>query len=190
MSTDPTTGADDGDSGLEPDERLFAEDLTEDPRLDSEALCLCGLLWSTSAAAGRVVDLLSAGDFTRPTHGELFTLVADQLRQGRPHDPASIAAVITQQGTGAHRGGLLTTALADATAAGAIPESAGHHAVNILTAGYRRSFHTAAVSMSQAAEQLLTDELFDHLVDISRAQRTATERLRQATAALDASRTP
>ena len=37
--------------------------------------------------------------------------------------------------------------------------------------------HTAAAGLTQAAEQLRTDELFDHLVNIGRVQRTATERL-------------
>jgi hypothetical protein len=59
------TSADD-DRGREPDERLDAGDLTEDPRLDSEALCLCGVLWSTATTAGPVVEVLAAGDFTRP----------------------------------------------------------------------------------------------------------------------------
>ncbi|UZJ26895.1 DNA helicase (plasmid) [Rhodococcus antarcticus] len=193
MSTDPSTtgGPDEGEhAGLEVDERLDAGDLIEDPRLDSEALCLCGVLWSTAAAAGPVVELLAAGDFTRPAHGALFTLIAEQLRRGRPQDPASIAAVITGQGTGAHQGSLLTRALADATAAGATPESAGHHAVNVLSAAYRRSFHTAAAALAQAAGQLPTDALFDHLVAIGRTQRTATERLQHAATALDSSRTP
>jgi replicative DNA helicase len=191
VSTDPTSGDHhDDDGGLEPDERLDAGDLTEDPRLDSEALCLCGVLWSTPTAAARVVGVLQATDFTRPAHSALFTLIADQLQRGRPHDPASIAAVITGQGAGAHQGGLLTRALADATAAGATPEATGHHAVNVLADAYRRSFHTAALALTQAAEQLPTDALFDHLVTVGRAQRTATERLQHAATVLDSSRTP
>ena len=193
MSLDPTTtgiGDHDGGGGLEPDDRLQANDLTEDPRLDSEALCLCGVLWSTPTAATLVVELLQADNFTRPTYGELFTLIAGELRRGRPHDPASIAAVITTRGSGAWQGGLLTRALAAVTTAGAVPESAGHHAVNVLTAGYRRSFHTAATALAQAAEQLPTGELFEHLVDIGRTQRTATQRLAHATLVLDGSRTP
>lgn len=174
----------------EVDDRLYATDLTEDPRLDSEALCLCALLWSTPTAVRRVVDLLRAGDFIRSTHAALFEMIGDELRAGRPHDPASIAAVLTHQGSGGHHTGLLGKALADALAAGATPESAAHHAVNVATAGYRRSFHAAATAMTQAAEQLPTHELFDHLLDIGRTQRTATERLHQLREALDTSDTP
>lgn len=96
----------------------YAADLTEDTRLDSEALCLCGLLWSTPAAARTVVDLLQPTDFTRPAHSGLFEIVAGEVQHGRPHDPASIAAVLTHRGTGGHHGGLLGKALA---------HRAGHH---------------------------------------------------------------
>ena len=44
--------------------------------------------------------------------------------------------------------------------------------------------------MAQAAEQLPTGKLFEHLVDIERAQLTATERLATHTLALDTSGTP
>jgi replicative DNA helicase len=174
--------------GGEPDERLDAADLTEDPRLDSEALCLCAVLWSTPATARTVVELLVVEDFDRPAHRDLLGLIATELRHGRPHDPASIAAVLTRRGSG-HHSGLVAKALADATAAGATPESAGHHAVHVVSAAYRRSFHTAAAALAQAAEQLPEHELFPHLVQVGRAQRAATDRLQHVTTALDTSHT-
>ena len=177
-----------GEAGLELDERLHAEDLTEDPRLDSEALLLCGLLWSTATAVRRVVDLLQATDFARPAHATLFELVGVEIGASRPHDPASIAAVLTHQGARDH-GGLVARALSGATTAGAAPESTGHHAVTVVTTAYRRSFHTAATALTQAAEQLPTDELFDHLLDVGRTQRAATQRLPHLRATLDTSRT-
>jgi replicative DNA helicase len=170
------------------DDRLDADDLTEDPRLDSEALCLCAVLWSTPATARTVLEHLVVEDFTRPAHRDLLELINDQLRHGRPHDPASIAAVLTRQGSG-HHGPLVARALADATAAGAAPESAGHHAVHVVSAAYRRSFHTAAAGLAQAAAQLPEHELFLHLVQVGRAQRAATERLQHVTTALDTSHT-
>lgn len=188
MSTDSNPGRGEVDLGLEVDERLHAADLTEDPRLDSEALCLCAVLWSTPVSARTVVELLVAADFDRPAHRDLLELVREQLQQGRPHDPASIAAVLTRRGTG-HHGSLVARALADATAAGAAPESAGHHAVHVVAAAYRRSFHAAAAGLAQAAEQLGEHELFPHLVHLGRAQRAATERLQHVTTALDTSHT-
>jgi len=65
----------------------------------------------------------------------------------------------------------------DATMAGCPPEAAGHYAIAVASAAYRRGFHTAAAALAQAAEQLPQDQLFDHLVSIGREQRTATEHL-------------
>ncbi len=47
----------------------------------------------------------------------------------------------------------------------------------MVSAAYRRGFHAAATSLTDAAEQLPQDQLFPHLVSIGRAQRTATQRL-------------
>jgi len=79
-------------------------------------------------APNRVDDLgvgdLTADDFYTTTHAELFTLIATQIRAGRPHDPASIASAITIAGGGRHAQ-LALRALTEATIAGAGPESAG-----------------------------------------------------------------
>jgi len=72
-----------------------------------------------------VSDLLCSTDFERGVYGELFEVITAQVRSGAPHDPASIAATLTQSGrTGGHRGAQLTRALSSATIAGAVPEDA------------------------------------------------------------------
>lgn len=76
---------------------------------------------------------------------------------------------------------MLTTQLArtltQATMAGSPPEAAGHYAIAVVSAAYRRGFHTAAAALAQAAERLPQDQLFEHLVSISRERRTATAHL-------------
>ena len=164
---------------------IEAADLLDDPRTDAEALCLCSLLWSPSDAARGVTTALAAGDFYRPLYAELFTVIAEQVATGIPHDPASIAAALTQAGKLAgYRGEQLARALTQASMAGSHPESAGHYALAVVSAAYRRGFHGAAAAMSQAAEQLPQDQLFEHLVSVGREQRTATERLQRLQAAL------
>ena len=80
-------------------------DLLDDPRTDAEALCLCSLLWSSPAVARTIVGALTGSDFERPVYGELFTVIAEQVQTNTPHDPASIAAALTQAGKSAgHRG--------------------------------------------------------------------------------------
>jgi len=155
-----------------------AGDLLDDPRTDVEALCLCSLLWSSSSVARTITGTLTPSDFERPVYRELFELIATQIEAGTPHDPASVAAALTQTGrAGGHRGTRLCRALSDATMAGGAPEAAGHYAITVVCAAYRRGFHAAATSLTEAAEQLPQDQLFPHLVSIGRAQRTATQRL-------------
>jgi replicative DNA helicase len=171
---------------------LLAEsDLDEDPRTDIEALCLCALLWASTPTAVAVTGLLEPRDFHNPIHGDLLALLATQVRAGRLHDPASIAAVLTDTGQAAgHHGDQLTRVLARSTAAGAAPEAAGHYALAVATAAYRRGFHAAAAALTQGAEQLPTHDLFDHLVTIGRERRTAATRLQQLRDALDPSQRP
>ncbi len=47
----------------------------------------------------------------------------------------------------------------------------------MATAAYRRGFHAAVTALTQAAQQLPADDLFDHLLTIARERRTATTRL-------------
>jgi len=162
-----------------------AGDLLDDPRTDVEALCLCSLLWSSSSVARTITGTLTRSDFERPVYRELFELIAAQIEAGKPHDPASVAAALTQTGRSAgHRGMQLSRALSDATMAGGAPEAVGHYAITVVCAAYRRGFHAAATSLTEAAEQLPQDQLFEHLVSIGRAQRTATQRLADVSSTL------
>jgi len=66
-------------------------------------------------------------------------------RRGRP-------AALTQTGRAAgHRGTRLSRALSDATMAGGAPEAVGHYAITVVCAAYRRGFHAAATSLTEAA---------------------------------------
>jgi replicative DNA helicase len=187
MSTAPD-GPDHGYdvTGDDPEcDTIEAGDLLDDPRTDAEALCLCSLLWASSGVATTITDALAAADFERPVYGELFTVIVTQVQAGKPHDPASIAAALTQAGkTGTHRGTQLARALSDTTMAGSPPEAAGHYAITVAAAAYRRGFHAAAASMTQAAAELAQDMLMGHLVSIGRGQRAATVRLDRITTAL------
>jgi hypothetical protein len=124
MSTEDTY--EDATHEVDAGDLIEVGDLLDDPRTDVEALCLCALLWSATDVAGRVSDLLCSTDFERGVYGELFEVITAQVRSGAPHDPASIAATLTQSGrTGGHRGAQLTRALSEATIAGAVPETVG-----------------------------------------------------------------
>ena len=126
MSTEGTD--DEAADHVDAEEPIEGGDLLEDPRTDVEALCLCALLWSPTDTASDVSDLLRSTDFDRGVYGELFEVITAQVRSGAPHDPASIAATLTQSGrTGGHRGAQLTRALSSVTIAGAVPETVVPH---------------------------------------------------------------
>jgi len=147
-----------------------------------------GLAHDRCSRAGRHV-LIGRRRIESAYRGELFEVITAQVRSGAPHDPASIAATLNQSGrTGGHRGAQLTRALSSVTIAGAVPETVGHYTVAVLSAGYRRGFHLAAMALAEAAEQLSQDQLLDHLLSIGRAQRAATERLHHGTTLLSPTR--
>lgn len=83
---------------VDAEEPIEAGDLLEDPRTDVEALCLCTLLWASNEVTNRVIGELTARDFHRPMYGELFDVIATEVRTSRPHDPASIAAALAEHG--------------------------------------------------------------------------------------------
>lgn len=161
-------------------------ELTDDPRTDPEALCLCALLWASPEAAQRVVGVLRAEDFHTPVYGQLFEMVRVAVTAGDPHDPVSVLGAITAAGTGPHHEGvLLARALTMVTAAGAGAEAAGHYALAVVRAAYRRGYATAAAAMTQAAAELGEDQLFAQLLTVGRERRTAAARLENLRAVLD-----
>lgn len=148
-----------------------------DPRTDPESLTLCALMWSAeSDDTTRVATALTPGDFASPAHAELFTIVADLIAENRPHDPASVAAVIHRAG-GGQKDAPLRRVLADVVTADAPAVSAAHYADIVLSQSYRRSFHIAGQRITQAAEQGPEEELFDYMVQLGRQQRAAWNRL-------------
>ena len=148
-----------------------------DPRTDPESLTLCALMWSTDiAAAVRVTGALVPADFAEPAYAELFTVIADLVIRGQPHDPASVAAVIHRAG-GGQKDAPLRRVLADVVTADAPAVSAAHYADIVLSQSYRRSFHIAGQRITQAAEQGPEEELFDYMVQLGRQQRAAWNRL-------------
>ncbi len=95
------------------------------PRRCACARC-CGRRHQRTRA---ITTALAGNDFHRPVYGELFVTIAEQVAAGTPHDPASVAATLTQAGrTAGHRGTQLARALTLATMAGSPPEAAGHYA--------------------------------------------------------------
>ncbi|OZF01234.1 DnaB-like helicase N-terminal domain-containing protein [Rhodococcoides fascians] len=153
-------------------------DLTDRPETAPEALAICALMWlQDSDECARIAGALQAGDFYDPAYRELYGVVQELVVGSRPHDPASVLAVLTRAGASGHRGARLRRALTDATTANACGASATDYAGMVLSESYRRSFFDAGIKIQQLAEEAPEEYLFDQLVDIGRAQRAATNRL-------------
>lgn len=145
---------------------------------DTETLLLCALLFAARDTAADIVGLLITTDFHQPLHAELFDALAALVTTGQPHDPAMVLAHLERHGQLAgHHGRRLAYALTTATTAQADPIAAPFYAHAVISAAYRRSFRAAGAAITEAAETLPEHELFEHMVAIGRAQRTATQRL-------------
>ncbi|MGV9865692.1 DnaB-like helicase N-terminal domain-containing protein [Rhodococcus koreensis] len=170
-------------------ESIEATDLGIDAHTDIEVLCLCALLWAPTDAAHRAVAALDPADFQQPIHRELYTVIAGLVRSGVPHDPTMVAADLERTGKFAgHHGRQRSRHLANITTRGADYIALDHYTRAVISQAYRRSFRAvisqayrrsfraAAESLTQAAEQLPEDQLYEHMCEIGRRQRTFTER--------------
>ncbi|OZC55888.1 hypothetical protein CH267_12695 [Rhodococcus sp. 06-621-2] len=167
---------------LEPveDESGPIDDLTAHPETAPEALAICALMWSRDVSENhRIASTLTPNDFHEPLYRALYAIVQDLILTDAPHDPAGVLDVLVRSGADGHKGALLRRALTDVTTANACGASASDYAGRVLSESYRRSFYDAGVAIMQAAEEAPEDLLFDQLLEIGRAQRTATKRLNQ-----------
>lgn len=161
-------------AGVDP---IQPEDYADDLHNDVEALFLCALLWAPAAAATRAVDILETTDFERTTHREFFRLITRLIRGGAPHNPAMVGAALEQSGhLAGHHGTERSRHLANITTLGAEHTAVDHYARAVFSQAYRRSFAAAATALTQAAQQLPEDQLYEHMCEIGRRQRAFTER--------------
>ncbi|OXM18382.1 DNA helicase [Rhodococcus erythropolis] len=146
--------------------------------MDVEAQLLCSLLWAPADRATSVTAALTHADFYRPILAELFTVIADLVTAGKPHNGAYVLSALQQAGrAGGQSGKQLTTVLTDITTIGIPSGELEHYVGAVLSQAYRRGFRDAAQSLTQAAVELPEDQLFEHLLSIGRERRAAFERL-------------
>ncbi|MDN5758695.1 MAG: DNA helicase [Tomitella sp.] len=172
--SEPTTPGGNGDD-LDPQD---PDDIVGSIASDTEALLLCALLYASNEQTRKIATVIESADFYRPAYGELFAVARELAGAGRPHDAPMILAELGRTGR-LHtvEGETLRRALTDVTLVGAAPEAASGYADAVLGQAYRRSYRAAAESLLTAAEQLPEADLFDHLLTVGRAQRSAWNRL-------------
>ena len=171
----PTTGLPGVDVAGE-----LVDELAYRPNLDTEALCLCALVWAPVATARVVVEHLRSSDFYRPAYGELYSVIAELVEAGQPHSAPLILAQLHSAG---RVDGQLSRALLEITLADARGHELGHYARAVLAAAYRRGYTTAATQLAQIAEEGDEDELFELMCELGRERRHAKDRVAAAGAA-------
>ncbi|WP_182348729.1 DnaB-like helicase N-terminal domain-containing protein [Tomitella gaofuii] len=156
---------------------MSIDELDPIPELDTEAMMLCAALWSRDHHRNAAIAaLVAANDFERPAHATIYTYWCLQVATHRPHDAASLSAQLLDAGADAAPRSV-HTALRAVTTLGAEPGAIGEHAVNVVTAAYRRSYLSVAESLAHAATAAPTAELFPIMVEHGRRQRAAARRL-------------
>ena len=89
-----------------------------------------------------------------------------------------------------HRVEMLTRSLTDITTAGSLGYEANYYALEILAQSYRRGYVASAQALTQIAEEVPTDELFDRMCVLGRERRAARERFDGAKTALSKMKEP
>ncbi|OZF06011.1 hypothetical protein CH300_12370 [Rhodococcus sp. 15-1154-1] len=160
----------------------LADELAYDPATDPEALLLCALMWSDHTGGlpsedRRIAEILTDRDFEITAYGRLFTVIADLITAGEHYDPASVTITLVRAGADGEKDANVRRRLNEVITARADGYKATHYADMVLSQSYRRSFHTAAVAIMQAAEEAPEEYLFEHMLEHGRRQRAAFNRL-------------
>ena len=130
--------------------------MTEDDRprdLDAEQAVLGAMLLGTATTDPHPVlvasTTLTAGDFYRPIHAELFTLLTELWEAGQPTDPVNVAAVLHARQALLRLGG--APYLHDLIAAVPTVANVGYYAEIVADCAVRSRLIDAAVRVRQLA---------------------------------------
>ncbi|OZD12075.1 MULTISPECIES: DnaB-like helicase N-terminal domain-containing protein [Nocardiaceae] len=176
--------ADNARADLAPVEDDYEIAAASEPAADPEALLLCALMWSfhptsDNTETRRIIATLTADDFDDVAYGRLFTIIADHVTTAAPYDAATIAHALHRSGADGAKDAPLRRRLNGVITAGAEALLITHYADIVLSQAYRRSFHVAGASITQAAEELPEEYLMEHMVEHGRRQRSYFHRLNQ-----------
>ncbi|MDV8078035.1 DnaB-like helicase N-terminal domain-containing protein [Rhodococcus sp. IEGM 1370] len=152
------------------------------PSTDPEALLLSALMWSNhpdgpTAETQRIVATVTAADFDTAAYARLYEVIAALVAAGEQHDPASVTHALARAGSGGPAGDSLRHRLTGVATAGGHAAAAAHYADMVLAQAYRRSYRTVGESITQAADELPEEYLFEHMIEHGRAQRALWNRL-------------
>ena len=165
-----------------PGEAVEEADVAEyDPRHDSEALLLSALLWAGQrgdlSPVRHALAIIEPADFYRPPYARVCAIIAERAERDIPTDSASVIATLSAQGA---RNGMTrrdaTELMATLLGLQANDLLAAEYARQVLSLSYRRQFQRMVARLAQIAHEAPEEELFAHLIECGRQQRTAWQR--------------
>ena len=116
---------------------------------DAPTVFVGTLLWSASADAAAVLELVADDDLESPALSEVVAIIRRLAAAGRPCDAQM---VLDELGRGGRVHRSVALALMDATASGAQPQAARYYAAVVVAAALRRKLESAGHALIEAAQ--------------------------------------
>lgn len=157
------------------DDEGYDEDDYVNDRLDPEAQLLCSMIWhkGTSPALSYVVEHLSEDDFFNPMYGWIFTIIAQAVGEGMPHDATAINVRLAAEGQKADGYRRVLLAIVGLMAPS---DNLIYYADQVISTWYRRQYAQMATALVHISKEAPEGELFDRMVKHGRQQREAKNR--------------
>lgn len=165
----------------------------DDPNLDSEALLVAAMLWSSDTTTlQKITEYFVPADFFRPQYAAIFEAIKQSMEDKAPTDHASIRSFLRKQGDN----DLIKVSQVDnliVTLMGlhAHDLQVLHYAKQAASESYRRQFRDMAVALVDAADTAPEHQLFEKImVEEGKKQRTQWQRYQEFVAVRPDSSTP
>lgn len=117
---------------------------------DLETVFVGTLLWSSPTDAAAVLELVADDDLESPALSVLVATIRHLATSGHPCDAQVVLDELGRAGS-VHQG--IALALMDATASGAMPESARFYAAAVVARSLRRKIESAGHALVEAASE-------------------------------------
>lgn len=144
----------------------IADRADNDPREDPEALLIAALLWNRDTTqAVNLTQTLTPADFYSTDYAAIFATISQQLKSGRPYDPASVRSALHAEGD---QSGIVTDNI-DAlitmlTNLEHIPPKITDYAEAVASNSYRRQYRNMVERLSRQAHTAPEKDLYPLLV--------------------------
>lgn len=155
----------------------IADRADNDPREDPEALLIAALLWNRDTTqAVNLTQTLTPADFYSTDYAAIFATISQQLKSGRPYDPASVRTALHAEGD---QSGIVTDnidgLITMLTNLEHIPPKITDYAEAVAAHSYRRQYRNMVERLNRQAHTAPEKDLYPLLVKEGKKQRRIKE---------------